>query len=135
MIRSAPATQKFHQYACECSRNKGMRLTRGSVPRPIPDSEPLVEMVPVDQVLSKLVSEVLALVSLAVSRGCAVTTLSRKVSRPFVLRIATQYLPAVIAVAGRRTLFQPATGERRICSYFNCKYVEHLQQVIAKKVT
>lgn len=56
------------------------------------------------------------------------------VKSPWLNRIEPKWVHAKRAVAEPDRLLSKAELIGRICSYFTCKYVEHLKQAIAKKV-
>jgi DDE superfamily endonuclease len=56
------------------------------------------------------------------------------VKSPWLNRIEPKWVHAKRAVAEPDRLLSKAELIGRICSYFMCKYVEHLKQAIAKKV-
>jgi DDE superfamily endonuclease len=56
------------------------------------------------------------------------------VKSPWLNRIEPKWVHAKQAVAEPDRLLSKAELIGRICSYFTCKYVEHLKQAIAKKV-
>ena len=56
------------------------------------------------------------------------------VKSPWLNRIEPKWVHAKRAVAEPDRTLTKAELIERICSYFACKYVEHLKQVIAKKV-
>jgi DDE superfamily endonuclease len=56
------------------------------------------------------------------------------VKSPWLNRIEPKWVHAKRAVAEPDRLLSKAELIERICSYFTCKYVEHLKQAIAKKV-
>ena len=56
------------------------------------------------------------------------------VKSPWLNRIEPKWVHAKRAVVEPDRTLSKVELIERICAYFNCKYVEHLKQVIAKKV-
>lgn len=56
------------------------------------------------------------------------------VKSPWLNRIEPHWIHTKRAVVEPRRLLSKTELIDRVCSYFKCKYTEHLQQVIAKKV-
>lgn len=66
--------------------------------------------------------------------GVRIVVCQLPVKSPWLNRIEPHWIHAKRAVVEPGCLLSKAELISRICSYFNCKYVEHLQQVVAKKV-
>ena len=66
--------------------------------------------------------------------GVRIVVCQLPIKSPWLNRIEPHWIHAKRAVMEPGCLLSKAELISRICSYFNCKYVEHLQQVIAKKV-
>jgi hypothetical protein len=56
------------------------------------------------------------------------------VKSPWLNRIEPKWVHAKRAVVEPDRTLSKVELIERICAYFNCQYVEHLKQVIAKKV-
>jgi hypothetical protein len=66
--------------------------------------------------------------------GVRIVVCQLPVKSPWLNRIEPHWIHAKRAVVEPGCLLSKTELISRICSYFNCKYVEHLQQVIAKKI-
>ena len=66
--------------------------------------------------------------------GVRIVVCQLPVKSPWLNRIEPHWIHAKRAVVEPKYLLSKAELISRICAYFNCKYVEHLQQVVAKKV-
>ena len=68
------------------------------------------------------------------SGGVRIVVCQLPLKSPWLNRIEPHWIHAKRAVAEPGCLLSKAELISRICTYFNCQYVEHLQQVIAKQV-
>ena len=66
--------------------------------------------------------------------GIRIVVCQLPIKSPWLNRIEPHWIHAKRAVAEPGCLLSKAELISRICAYFNCQYVEPLQQVIAKKV-
>lgn len=66
--------------------------------------------------------------------GVRIVVCQLPVKSPWLTRIEPHWIHAKRAGVEPGYLLSKAELSSRICSYFNCKYVEQLQQVVAKKV-
>lgn len=66
--------------------------------------------------------------------GVRIVVCQLPIKSPWLNPIEPHWVHAKRAVVEPGCLMSKADLISRICAYFNCKYVEHLQQVIAKKV-
>src|SRR5512135_824678 len=66
--------------------------------------------------------------------GVRIVICQLPVKRPWLKRSAPHWIHAKRAVVEPKYLLSKAELISPICSYFNCKYGEHRQQVVAKQV-
>ena len=68
------------------------------------------------------------------SGGVRIIVCQLPIKSPWLNRLEPHWVHAKRAIVEPHRLLSKIELVDRICSYFNCKYAEHLQQVIAKKV-
>lgn len=68
------------------------------------------------------------------SGGVRIVVCQLPIKSPWLNRLEPHWVHAKRAIVEPHRLLSKYELVDRICSYFNCKYAEHLQQLIAKKV-